>query len=99
MTIDLHAQQPEPAPDELVGDRIVVRRLEPSDAEDLWQAIDSSREHLASWMVWTSSYRSVQDALDWIEHASAAWDANGDRQSGILLAGPQPRLLGGIGLH
>ena len=99
MTVDLHAQQHNHAPDQLVGERVVVRRLEPADAEALWRAIDSSRDHLAAWMVWTASYRSVQDALDWIEHASAAWDANGSREAGILLAGPEPRLLGGIGLH
>ena len=99
MTVDPNAEHDNHAPDELVGERILVRRLEPADADALWQAIDSSREHLAAWMVWTASYRSVQDALDWIDHASAAWDANGDRQAGIFLAGREARLLGGIGLH
>jgi hypothetical protein len=40
------------APEELVGDRVVVRPFRAVDTEALWQAIDSSREHLTPWMGW-----------------------------------------------
>jgi hypothetical protein len=45
-------------PDSLLGPRTQVRAFRAGDAEALWQAIDSSREHLGVWLGWARAYGS-----------------------------------------
>jgi RimJ/RimL family protein N-acetyltransferase len=85
------------APEELTGERVLVRRPRPEDAQALWEAVDGSRAHIGRWMPWPRGYASVQDAVAYIARVQAAWDPRGERQ--MLIFGRQDqRLLGGIGL-
>ena len=59
-------------PEELVGDLVIVRHWEEADADDLWDAIDSSRQHLEAWMPWVDRYHNPDDALDATQEAMIA---------------------------
>jgi ribosomal-protein-serine acetyltransferase len=84
-------------PEELVGERVLIRRPRPEDAQALWEAVDASRDHIGSWMPWPRFYTSVQNAYDFIGRAEAAWDPLGERQT-LIFERQTQRLLGGIGL-
>lgn len=85
-------------PDELLGERVLLRRPRQADAQALWEAVDGSREHIGRWMAWTRFYTSVQDAHDYIARVEATWDPQADRQM-LIFERESRRLLGGIGLH
>jgi ribosomal-protein-serine acetyltransferase len=77
--------------------RVALLPIEPADAADLWDAIDSSRWHLERWLPWVP-FNTNPEAVQHYAAASAAdWDAGRavrfairDRQTG--------RLLGVVGL-
>ena len=84
-------------PDELVGERVVVRPFADSDADALYQAIDESREHLMPWMPWSQDYHSVEDARAYTRRSRANWLLRQELAVGIFERG-SGRVLGGSGL-
>jgi RimJ/RimL family protein N-acetyltransferase len=85
-------------PDELVGDRVVVRPYAETDAAELWASIDESREHIAAWLPWVDSYQRPEDAIAHIRRFRARWLLREDLVAGVFER-DTPRLLGGSGLH
>ena len=85
-------------PEELHGERIVVRPYRREDAVALWDAVQESREHLAPWLPWVQGYRSLDDARAYVARAHARWELREDMAYGIF-AREDGRLLGGTGLH
>jgi RimJ/RimL family protein N-acetyltransferase len=85
-------------PQELVGERVVLRPYEDSDAAELWQAIDESRQHLGAYMPWVTSYHTPDDALGNVRRFHARWLLRENLVVGIFEPGTS-RLLGGSGLH
>lgn len=85
-------------PDVLEGARVCLRPYEPQDAEQVWDAVEESRDHLAPWMPWVGSYRSVDDARQFVVRIRAAWLLREDLVVGVF-ARESGRLLGGSGLH
>ena len=81
-----------------MGERLVIRRPRPQDAQELWEAVDASRGHIGRWMPWPRHYTSIQNAHDFVRRAEAGWDPLGDREMFVFDRRAQ-RLLGGIGLH
>src|SRR5215207_1092535 len=85
-------------PDELVGQRIVVRSYTEADAQALWEAVDESRVHLGEWMPWVGEYRSPENAIRLVRRFRARWLLREDLVVGVFERA-SGRLLGGSGLH
>src|SRR5687768_2500502 len=85
-------------PDEMVGQRVVLRPYREEDADALWDAVEESRAHLAPWMPWVGEYRSSADARSFAREARARWLLRDDLAVGIFEK-DSGRLVGGSGLH
>ncbi|MDQ3810395.1 MAG: GNAT family N-acetyltransferase [Chloroflexota bacterium] len=84
-------------PDELLGPRVRLRPYDEADAPRLWQAIDSSREHLAAWLPWVGTYGTPDDARAEARRLRARWLLRDDLVVGIFDRA-SGELLGGSGL-
>jgi RimJ/RimL family protein N-acetyltransferase len=84
-------------PDQLVGERIVVRRWRDSDAEACFALVDQSREHIRRWLPWPDGYQTVDDTRVFLRRQTARWIAREDLAMGIFDRGGQ--LLGSVALH
>lgn len=85
-------------PEELVGERVLVRAVQPGDGAALWEAIEEAREHLRPWLPWVDEQRSPSDSEAYARRAHARWLTRDDmvhriwdRQTG--------QCLGAVGLH
>jgi ribosomal-protein-serine acetyltransferase len=96
--VDDIVDAPVVTPDELVGDRIVVRAWRSGDAEALFEAIDESRDHLRPWMMWVDHHRTIADSEDYCERVADGWARRIDFPLGIWERATG-RLLGGSGYH
>jgi RimJ/RimL family protein N-acetyltransferase len=85
-------------PDVLEGERVVVRPWEDDDSDDLWDAIDSSREHLEAWMPWVERYRNPDNALEYCRRSRARWLLRDDLPVAIVERATG-RVVGGSGIH
>ncbi len=85
-------------PEQLVGERVLLRPWRESDAIGLWEAIDSSRESLGEWMPWVVDYRTPDDAAPLIRRMRSWWLMRQDLVVGIFDKG-SGQVLGGSGLH
>jgi RimJ/RimL family protein N-acetyltransferase len=85
-------------PVQLVGERVIVRPWAEPDSADLWEAIDSSRDHLEPWMPWVGRYRNPDDALAYTRRSQARWLLREDLAVAIVERGTG-RVVGGSGLH
>ena len=85
-------------PDRLEGERVVVRPWEETDYLDLWDAIDSSRDHLSPWMPWLESTVNPDNALHYIRRARAQWLLREDLPVAIVERATG-RIVGGSGIH
>lgn len=85
-------------PDEWVTERLCIRRWRDGDARPLFDAIMESRERLRQWMAWTETYRSVDDAIEFIRGQSGHWALHSHIGTGIF-AKADGTLLGSVGLH
>jgi RimJ/RimL family protein N-acetyltransferase len=85
-------------PEQLEGERVVLRPWQESDARGLWEAVESSREALGEFLPWVPEYRSPEDAAPTIRRMRARWITREDLVVGIFdRASGRP--LGGTGLH
>ena len=50
-----------------IGDGIVLRKVQPEDAEDVFALIDSNRDYLREWFPWVDPAKGVEATLDFIE--------------------------------
>lgn len=71
--------------------------IEPGDAEDLWVAIEGSREHLERWLPWVPYNSSLEATLRYAEASAADWDA-GRALRFCIRSHPGHELLGIVGL-
>lgn len=87
-----------PTFDELRGQRVLVRPYREADAEDLFQAIIESRDHLLPWLPFAAAYERVEESREFINRCIARWRLREDFVVGIweLATG---RFAGGSGLH
>jgi ribosomal-protein-serine acetyltransferase len=72
--------------------RMLLGPVEPSDAPDLWEAIEASRWYLERWLPWVPFTNTLQAVDRYAEACIADWDAGRalrcalrDRESGSLL--------------
>jgi RimJ/RimL family protein N-acetyltransferase len=77
---------------------VLVRPYRDADADEQFQAIIESRDHLLPWLPFADSYQSVEDSREFINRCIARWRLNEDFLVGIweLASG---RFVGSSGLH
>ncbi|MGE5674279.1 MAG: GNAT family N-acetyltransferase [Mycobacterium leprae] len=85
-------------PEELVGERIIVRPYREEDAPAFWEAIEESRAHLAPWLPWVHYYQTPADVPPFLIRSRARWLLREDMVVGIFERATG-RFLGGSGLH
>ena len=85
-------------PSELRGPRVLLRPYRVDDAEQLFAAIDESRDHLRPWVTWVLNNRTVDDVRDYCIRSQASWLVRTELVLGIFDAAGG-RYLGGIELH
>jgi len=85
-------------PSELRGPRVLLRPYRAEDAEQVFAAIDESRDHLRPWVTWVDNNRTVDDVRDYCIRSQASWLLRTELALGIF-DGASGRYLGGTGLH
>ena len=85
-------------PDELVGERIVVRPRRGGESAAVWEAVEESREMISPWLPWVEGTRSSDDCEAAGRRAWARWLLREDLMVGIWDRATG-RFLGGSGLH
>ncbi|HEY6539804.1 MAG TPA: GNAT family N-acetyltransferase [Ktedonobacteraceae bacterium] len=84
--------------EELRGERIIVRPYRESDAQDLFEAVAESRDHLRPWLPFADAHQTIEESRDWIIHTMARWLLREELGMSIWEAATN-HFLGGIGLH
>lgn len=88
-----------PAPYRIETERLVIRCYEPGDGELLKEAIDSSLEHLRTWMPWADNEpETVETKVAMLRQFRSQFDAGDNFTYGIFSA-DESEVLGGTGLH
>ena len=85
-------------PDEIVGQRIVLRPYRPGDGAALWEAVEESREHIRPWLPWGNTHRTPDDSEGFARRFQAKWLLREDMTASIWERG-SGRFVGGAGLH
>lgn len=84
--------------DELRGSRVVVRPYRLDDADQIFAAVEESRQHLWPWLPWVAQHQTIEDTRDFILRTQARWLLREDMTVGFFEA-ESGRYLGGSGLH
>ena len=84
--------------EELRGPQVVVRPYRLADADEVFAAIEESRQHIWPWMPWGDQHQTVDDTRDFILRSQAHWLLREDMTVGFFEA-TTGRYLGGSGLH
>lgn len=84
--------------EELRGPRVVVRPYRLEDADQLFAAVEESRQHLWPWMPWVTQHQTIEDTRDVILRTQAEWLLRENMTVGFFEA-ESGRYLGGSGLH
>jgi len=85
-------------PSELRGPRVLLRPYRSEDAEELFAAIDESRDHLRPWVPWVDDHRTVDDVRDRCSRSPASWLLRTNLALGIFDS-VSGCYLGGAGLQ
>lgn len=85
-------------PSELRGSRVLLRPYRGDDAEQVFAAVDESRDHLRPWLTWVDNNRTVEEVRDYCIRSQASWLLRSELALAIFDAG-SGRYLGGTGLH
>ena len=85
-------------PDELLGERVLLRPLRPGDGAVIWEAIEESREQIAPWLPWVEKSLGPADSEAAARRAAANWQSREDLGVGIWEK-TTGHYLGGSGLH
>jgi ribosomal-protein-serine acetyltransferase len=83
----------------LTGTKTRVRLWTPNDAEPLFEAIDSSREHLRQWMDWIDRHQSSSDTAEYIARSIIEFTRREQIGLGIFDIADNRTVLGATGFH
>src|SRR5579884_924061 len=84
-------------PDQIVGERIVLRPWRDSDAEAFYALVDCSRDHIRPWLAWPDFYHSVDDAHAFLRRQAAQWVLR--ENLAMCIFDSSGTLLGSVGLR
>jgi RimJ/RimL family protein N-acetyltransferase len=82
----------------LQGQRAVLRPVDESDAPDIWNAVNSSREWLQPWLPWVPYQQNPESAERFAQASVADWD-QGRALRFIIRAQSDGRMAGIVGLE
>ncbi len=85
-------------PDELIGERVLLRPYRPGDGAQLWEAIDESRDHHLPWIPWGEAHKLPADSEVSARKMQAHWLLRDDLPFGIWERATG-RYLGAINLN
>jgi RimJ/RimL family protein N-acetyltransferase len=85
--------------DGLVGPRVVVRLWTDADADALFSAIDTAREHLRPWMDWVDRHQEPADTRDYITRSLLEFTRRESLTLGIFSGADNATVLGSTGYH
>jgi RimJ/RimL family protein N-acetyltransferase len=85
-------------PDELLGERVLVRPYRPGDGQAVWEAVDESRERLRPWLPWTDTHRTPADSEAFVRRSWGNWAVRSDLIVGVWER-ETGRYLGSSGIH
>ncbi|MBN1873242.1 MAG: GNAT family N-acetyltransferase [Anaerolineae bacterium] len=86
------------APERWATSRFIVRCYRPGDGPLLADAVNTSYEHLKSFMVWAQPHTSLEDAEQLVRRWRARYLMNSEFVLGIF-SSDERRLLGSSGFH
>jgi ribosomal-protein-serine acetyltransferase len=87
-------------PERLVGERIIVRRSRPADAEAWDVAITASIEHLRGHMPWIAEEpKTIEQRRALLDEWDKAWKPGRGYNFMIFLHGDEHTVVGGCGLY
>ena len=78
--------------------RLVLTPVEPADAADLWNAVDTSRAHLEKWLPWVPFNTDLDASWRYCEASASDWDHARALRFTIRERGTK-RFLGVVGLE
>jgi RimJ/RimL family protein N-acetyltransferase len=88
-----------PAPYRIETERLVLRCYDPSDAQLLKEAVDSSLEHLRPWMPWAENEpQTLAEKTEVLKYFRASFDTSDNFTYGIF-TNDESEVLGSTGLH
>lgn len=80
----------------LIDDELLLRTLQPVDAQELFSVVQASREHLRKWLPWVDMTTNAEHSMQFI-HQSIV---NQNNQSAMVLAVTyKQQIIGTIGMH
>jgi len=82
-------------PEEWRTNEFVLRSWRAGDGAALYEAVDTSRDHLRVFMPWVDQHASVEDSERWVRGAGAKYVTAERGDMGVLA--PDGRVLGGTG--
>lgn len=80
----------------IIDDALQLRSLQSTDAGELFEAVNSSREHLRPWMPWVDMTQKPEHSQQFIQQILHQQDAQEAMALGIF---QNARLAGTVGMH
>ncbi|PAV28446.1 RimJ/RimL family protein N-acetyltransferase [Virgibacillus profundi] len=79
-----------------IDEVLELRQLHISDAEELFQITDGSREYLREWLPWVDTTTTVEDSRGFIEHSQRSFEAKKGITCGVFY---KRKLVGTAGFN
>ena len=83
----------------IVGERVIVRLWNNTDAEALFNALEASREHLRPWMEWVDRHQNIGDSAEYITRSLLEFTRRENIGLGIFDRADNQTVLGATGYH
>jgi ribosomal-protein-serine acetyltransferase len=80
----------------LIDDNLLLRSYHVEDANDLFRAVNSSREHLRPWLLWVDATTKLEHSVQFIQMSLQQQHHQEALALGIFY---NRNIIGGIGLH
>jgi ribosomal-protein-serine acetyltransferase len=86
------------APEKYEAPEFIIRGYQPGDGPLLFEAVDTSREHLSTYMPWVDFHKTVEDSERFARQSRGHY-LLADEFSLAVFSPDGQRLLGGTGYH
>lgn len=82
----------------LKTERLVLLKREHEHDEEMWQAVDESREFIREYLFWVDGQKSFEDVVKATDLFAKEWENDGEWAYDIYTQ-PDHRLVGSVGAH
>lgn len=79
-----------------IDEHIVLRPYEVADFEELFAAVDRSRQHLGRWLPWVSATTRKEHSMEFIQKSMQELNDQESLVMGVFYDGA---IIGGVGMH